>query len=46
MPDYTVIITAEYVISDVGTPREAIETALARSQYPGKLTAEAVERDA
>jgi hypothetical protein len=45
MPEYTVIIKAQYQI-DAKTPREAIETAFMRSQYPDKLTAEAVDDDA
>jgi hypothetical protein len=39
--DFTVIIKAEYVI-DAKAPREAIEKAFSRSQYPDRLTAEAV----
>jgi hypothetical protein len=45
MPNFTVIIKAEYAVIAT-TPREAIETAFNRSQYPDKLTAEAVDDDA
>lgn len=45
MAEYNVIIKAIYTI-DAKTPREAIETALARSTYPDKLMCEAVTDDA